>query len=102
MRKCVNIHSRIGASSGIGLATAKLILEGATVYNVKNEPDKEQESDWENWENFYTHRVNMTEWATLRQAFNSIKHIDFVFANASVSDVGRKSLDDEYDYHVGL
>lgn len=96
----IDSHLRIGASSGIGLATAKLLLEkGATVYNVdKNEPDEEQEPDWEDWKNFYTHRADVTDWAALRQVFDSIKHIDFVFANAGVSDVGRKFLDSQYDY----
>ncbi|ROW11731.1 hypothetical protein VPNG_05615 [Cytospora leucostoma] len=88
-----------GASSGIGLATAKLLLEkGVTVHNVdRNEPDDEQEPDWEDWEEFYVHRADVTDWAALRQVFDAIKNVDYVFANAGVSDVGRNFLDDQLD-----
>ncbi|ROV87859.1 hypothetical protein VSDG_09544 [Cytospora chrysosperma] len=88
------------ASSGIGLATAKLLLgKGATVHNIdQNEPDDEQEPDWVDWEEFHTHQADVTDWSAMLQIFESIKHIDYVFANAGVSDVGRNFLDDHFDH----
>ncbi|KAF3763396.1 hypothetical protein M406DRAFT_74013 [Cryphonectria parasitica EP155] len=88
-----------GGSSGIGLATVKLLLEkGAKVHNIDiSEPNDEDADDWEEWENFHIHQLDVTNWAALRDAFDSIGHVDLVFANAGISDVGHNFLDDEFD-----
>ncbi|KAI1112029.1 NAD(P)-binding protein [Nemania sp. NC0429] len=70
-----------GGSSGIGLATVKLMLsKGAVVHNLdQNEPI---EADWQTWPNLHYHKCDVASFASQRAAFDAVGPAHMVFANA--------------------
>ncbi|KAI1742601.1 hypothetical protein F4680DRAFT_411164 [Xylaria scruposa] len=71
-----------GGSAGIGLATAKVLLEkGATVHVLDVHPPPEE--DIANTALHY-HSCDVTTWENLRAAFDEAGHIDYTFVNAGV------------------
>ncbi|KAI1205727.1 short chain dehydrogenase reductase [Annulohypoxylon truncatum] len=70
-----------GGSSGIGLAAAKLLAErGAVVHVLDINPPAENVS------NLQFRHCNVGRWEDLRSAFQDVGHVDYVFANAGVSE----------------
>ncbi|KAI0855831.1 hypothetical protein F4860DRAFT_494993 [Xylaria cubensis] len=71
-----------GGSSGIGLATAKILLEkGATVHVLDiNSPPEEDRANTA----LHYHHCNVAVWEDLRAAFDKTGYIDYVFVNAGV------------------
>ncbi|PVH97980.1 short chain dehydrogenase reductase, partial [Periconia macrospinosa] len=83
-----DLHGKValvtGGSSGIGLAGAKILANrGAQVHILDINPP-------ENSENLLPaityHQCNVGSWVELREIFNHVGKIDFVFANAGVSE----------------
>jgi NAD(P)-dependent dehydrogenase (short-subunit alcohol dehydrogenase family) len=70
-----------GGASGIGFAAAKILAErGASVHVLDLDQPSEDVSGVQ-----YRH-CNITKWDELRSAFEDVGHIDFVFANAGVTE----------------
>ncbi|KAI0551649.1 hypothetical protein F4679DRAFT_538724 [Xylaria curta] len=71
-----------GGSSGIGLATTRILLEkGATVHVLDvNPPPEEAIANTA----LHYHSCNVTIWEDLRAAFDETGYIDYTFVNAGV------------------
>ncbi|KAI1098799.1 short chain dehydrogenase reductase [Jackrogersella minutella] len=70
-----------GGSSGIGFAAAKLLAErGAVVHVLDINPPAE------NIPNVWFRHCDIVKWEDLRSTFQDIGHIDYVFANAGISE----------------
>ncbi|KUI68343.1 Oxidoreductase UcpA [Cytospora mali] len=78
-----------GGSSGIGLATAKLLLEkNATVHIIDlADPD---DDDLQDWPRCHVHKADVRDWIQLSDAFAAVDLVDYCFVNA-----GLGGLDDE-------
>lgn len=73
-----------GGSSGIGFAGAKILAHrGAQVHILDIHPPEESESLPPA---ITYHKCNVGSWAELRDLFNQVGKVDFVFANAGVSE----------------
>lgn len=75
----------IGGASGIGYAAAKILLSrGAKVHIVDITPLDEQDSisitDITFW------KCDVTSWSEMRSTFQSVGHVDLVFANAGIGE----------------
>ncbi|KAI0412443.1 NAD(P)-binding protein [Xylaria grammica] len=72
-----------GGSSGIGLATVKILLsKGAVVHNLdRNEPI---EAGWQTWRNLRYHRCDVASFTSQRAVFDDIGPVHMAFANAGV------------------
>lgn len=79
----------IGGASGIGLATAKLLLEKNATVHAIDLVDPEDE-DWQDWPRFHVHKADVRQWIELSDAFEGIDLVDYVFVNA-----GQGMLDDD-------
>jgi NAD(P)-dependent dehydrogenase (short-subunit alcohol dehydrogenase family) len=77
----LNIFS--GGSSGIGLATTKILCgKGAKVHILdRNPPPVDTLSP-----NILYHHCDISSWTLLRSKFEDIGRIDYVFANAGVTE----------------
>ncbi|KAI1325884.1 short chain dehydrogenase reductase [Xylariaceae sp. FL0255] len=75
-----------GGSSGIGLAAARIFIsKGATVHNIDvKEPSTDEKVD--ELPNLYFHQSDVSNWVDLRSTFDAIGPVDFVFANAGVTE----------------
>ncbi|TGJ87043.1 hypothetical protein E0Z10_g1765 [Xylaria hypoxylon] len=82
-----------GGSSGIGLATTKILAEkGATVHVLDINPPTDISIV-----NVQYHRCDVTKWEDLRSAFERIGHVDYVFPNAGVLEGNEQHFADETD-----
>ncbi|RWA07617.1 hypothetical protein EKO27_g7485 [Xylaria grammica] len=82
-----------GGSSGIGLATAKLLAEkGATVHILDVNPPAGA-----SLANVQYHRCNVTIWEDMRSVFERIGHVDYVFPNAGTLESNDHHFADEMD-----
>ncbi|KAI0540516.1 hypothetical protein GGR58DRAFT_133449 [Xylaria digitata] len=84
-----------GGSSGIGLATTKLLAaKGATVHVLDiNAPPPPADT----LPNVQYHPCDVAKWDELRAAFEDIGHIDYVFPNAGVLEINEHHFTDETD-----
>ena len=99
-------NERIGASSGIGLASAQLLLDiGAFVIAGDLTPSPIEHKN-------HTHvRTDVTDWANLKALFNTAKQlhgrVDHVFANAGIGGItdympGNEKLDANSGVHASV
>ncbi|KAI1177520.1 NAD(P)-binding protein [Nemania sp. FL0916] len=74
-----------GGSSGIGLATVKILLSKGAVVHVldRNEPI---EAGWQSWPNLHYHKCDVASFTSQRAIFNGIGPVHMVFANAGVAE----------------
>ncbi|KAI0146308.1 hypothetical protein GGR57DRAFT_286399 [Xylariaceae sp. FL1272] len=95
-----SLHGKVaivtGGSSGIGLAAAKILInKGAIVHNIDwHEPSADEKLD--ELPTLHFHRCNVAIWSDLRGVFDAVGAVDFVFANAGVTEKPN-FFDDSYD-----
>ncbi|CAN8106152.1 unnamed protein product [Discula destructiva] len=90
-----------GGASGIGLATAKLLLDKNATVHIFDLTEPEEDEDWMDWPKFHVHRADIRDWRQLSDAFSKVDLVDFVFANAGLALVATgdafvaETLDDQ-------
>lgn len=61
-----------------------------TVHVIDLENPNEEKSttatNWQEWSNFHVHMADVRDWEPLQTIFNKIGHVDYVFANAGVTE----------------
>ena len=89
----------IGGTAGIGLHAAKLLVEKhASVFVAgRNEPT---EPEWDRAKMQYV-RCDVSDWSSLRHAFDEVHRVDMVFANAGILPP-EELLHDTFDDHGAL
>lgn len=84
-------NARSGGSSGIGFAAAEILAsKGASVHILDRNPPSATES----WppvtsplsEHITFHKCDITDWKNLRGIFANVGKLDYVFANAGISE----------------
>ena len=75
----------LGGASGIGFAAALILASrGASVHILDLDPPEEIPHDLSSRITY--HRCDITSWSALRDTFQSLPRVDFLFANAGVSE----------------
>ncbi|KAI9726095.1 MAG: hypothetical protein M1828_002103 [Chrysothrix sp. TS-e1954] len=82
-----------GGSSGIGLATAKLLSALKAYVHILDVQSPAEKLE----PNIRYHKCDVTHWATLRAVFQTIDRFDFVFANAGTLNFDQWYEEDVYD-----
>jgi NAD(P)-dependent dehydrogenase (short-subunit alcohol dehydrogenase family) len=77
-----------GGASGIGLAAARLLSRKGAVVHVLDlsDMDEDGEEDDNSVCRLHLHRCDVSSWVELRAAFVAIGPVDYVFANAAVTE----------------
>lgn len=91
------LRKRLGGASGIGLATAKILSSlGAKVHVLDITPLESADAD--SCADIIFQTCDVTSWVELRSAFQSVGHVDLVFANAGIGETTNyfsDTLDDD-------
>ena len=83
--RVVKLTKCTGGASGIGLAAAKILCSrGAKVHILDLNPL--DSADVQSSLDIVYRSCDVTSWAELRSAFQSIGHVDLVFANAGIGE----------------
>lgn len=92
-----------GGSSGIGYATAQVLTsKGATVHILdRNSPRDDDAESYRHNPRLVVHKCDVSKWADLCGAFDSIGPVHLVFANAGISE-STNYFADTWDAATGL
>ncbi|KAK4866743.1 hypothetical protein LT330_007906 [Penicillium expansum] len=92
-----------GGSSGIGYAAAQVLAsKGATVHILdRNSPKDDDDESYRQNPRLIVHKCDVSKWDELRGVFDLIGPVDFVFANAGVSE-STNYFADTWDATTGL
>lgn len=85
------LTANVGGASGIGFAAAKLLAsKGALVHILDRHPPSATASfppvHGQLPEGITFHQCDITQWKALRSIFAQVGHVDYVFANAGISE----------------